>query len=93
MKGTILLSFFLLLSINIHSQQAIYLNKLDLSKIRQEYGTATDGTSVTGEKIIIDNIEQKNVLGLHANAILKIKLDGKASKFITKIFVEKTIIK
>lgn len=89
MKGTILLSFFLLLSINIHSQQAIYLNKLDLSKIRQEYGTATDGTSVTGEKIIIDNIEQKNVLGLHANAILKIKLDGKASKFITKIFVEK----
>lgn len=88
MKKTIL--FLLLLIVTkIYSQQTVYLNKLDLSKIKQEYGTATDGTSVTGEKVIIDKIEQKDVLGLHANAIAKIQLDGKASKFRTKIYVEK----
>lgn len=76
-----------------YSQKTVNLTTMDLSKIKQEYGVATNGTSVTGGKIVMNKSEQKNVLGLHANAIAKIKLDGKASKFTTKIFVEKNNIK
>ena len=61
------------LALNCHAQQQVALKNLELSKVRQEYGS-----------VYVNN----NKIELHARSQMKIKLDGKAERFHTQLCVK-----
>lgn len=72
MKNMVLLGV-LGLALNCHAQQQVALKNLELSKVRQEYGS-----------VYVNN----NKIELHARSQMKIKLDGKAERFHTQLCVK-----
>lgn len=75
----------MLVCLGVYGQQSVLMNELELSKIWQEYGSVTNGTTVTGDAAVLEGNTRKDVLGLHAKALAKVKLDGKALRFTTQI--------
>lgn len=75
----------MLACMGVYGQQSVLMNELELSKIWQEYGSVTNGTTVTGDAAVLEGNTRKDVLGLHAKALTKVKLDGKALRFTTQI--------
>lgn len=75
----------MLACMGVYGQQSVLMNELELSKIWQEYGSVTNGTTVTGDAAVLEGNTRKDVLGLHAKALAKVKLDGKALRFTTQI--------
>lgn len=84
-KRNLLLMSSMLACMGVYGQQSVLMNELDLSKIWQEYGSVTNGTTVTGDAAVLEGNTRKDVLGLHAKALAKVKLDGKALRFTTQI--------
>ena len=84
-KRNLLLMSSMLACMGVYGQQTVLMNELDLSKIWQEYGSVTNGTTVTGDAAVLEGNIRKDVLGLHAKALAKVKLDGKALRFTTQI--------
>lgn len=84
-KRNLLLLSSMLACMGVYGQQSVLMNELDLSKIWQEYGSVTNGTTVTGDAAVLEGNTRKDVLGLHAKALAKVKLDGKALRFTTQI--------
>lgn len=84
-KRNLLLMSSMLACMGVYGQQSVLMNELDLSKIWQEYGSVTNGTTVTGDAAVLEGNTCKDVLGLHAKALAKVKLDGKALRFTTQI--------
>lgn len=70
-----------------YGQHTVGLEELDLSKVWQEYGTVAKGTTVTAEPFCIEGCVRSDIVGLHANSLAKIKLDGKSLRFTTRIGV------
>lgn len=70
-----------------YAQQTVGLDKLDLSKVWQEYGKVTKGTTVTGELAVVQGVTRKDVIGLHARSQAKIKLEGRGLRFTTQVRV------
>lgn len=68
-----------------HAQNAIKLSELNLSEVWQEYGKVQNGTSVTGEQASVKGQTYKEVIGTHAKSILKIDLQGDATRFRSQI--------
>ena len=77
-KRNLLLMSSMLACMGVYGQQSVLMNELELSKIWQEYGSVTNGTTVTGDAAVLEGNTRKDVLGLHAKALAKVKLDGKA---------------
>lgn len=70
-----------------HAQQTIGVDKLDLSKVWQEYGRVSKGTTVTGEPAVVEGVSRTDVVGLHARSLAKIKLGGRGIRFTTQVSV------
>lgn len=69
------------------AQHTIKLSELDLSKLWQEYGKVQTGKSVSGEPATIQRQTFKDVIGTHAQSILKIDLHGNATRFHAQVGV------
>ena len=71
-RKTIIVATVLSLCGWLSAQQAVRLNELDINQIKQEYGTVT---------------VRDSLVELYAKSIAKVKLDGKAERFVTQIRV------
>lgn len=69
------------LGLSVHAQQSIKLSELNLSQAWQEYGKIQVDRSATGEKAVINGQEFDEVIGTHAQSLLKIALHGNALRF------------
>ncbi|WP_343556343.1 NPCBM/NEW2 domain-containing protein [Sphingobacterium sp.] len=87
LKGKLLISALLFLGQGLHAQETVKIKDLDLSKAWQEYGSLQVGKSVTGEPASVKGISYKDVVGVHARSVIKIKLDRGASRFVSQIGV------
>lgn len=82
-----LLTGALLLCMGMYGQQTLLMHEMDLSKIWQEYGTVTRGTTVSGDAAKVNGVASKEVVGLHARAVAKVKLNGTALRFVAQLGV------
>lgn len=62
------------------AQNSVSIADLDLGRMSQEYGKAVTGKSVTGEPAKVNGTAFDNVIGTHAQSVLKINLHGKATR-------------
>ena len=69
------------------AQQQVSLTKLQTENIRQDYGKAIVGSSVTGEPASVKSVKYTNVIGTHANSVMKIDLKGDAITLTAKVGV------
>lgn len=80
-KRKLLLLSALSLCFTGQAQQSIKLSELNLSQVWQEYGKVQIGKSVTGEKAVMNGQSFEEVIGTHAQSLLKIDLHGDAVHF------------
>ena len=69
------------------AQQQVSLTRLQTENIRQDYGKALVGSSVTGEPASVKSVKYTNVIGTHANSVMKIDLKGDAITLTAKVGV------
>lgn len=72
---------------NSYAQQKVQLGSLDLSKAWQEYGAAQVNKSVDGTDAAVGGVVYKEVVGVHANSMMKIALDKQALTLTGQIAV------
>lgn len=88
MRGLYLIGYFLiLLCSDLVAQEIVKLNSLDLSKAWQEYGVLQKDKSVDGLVASVNGNIYPEVLGVHANSLLKLQLHKDAIRFQTKIAI------
>lgn len=85
MKKKLLLLGAMFVCMEMYGQKNVLINDLDLSKIWQEYGSVVKGKTITGDTAVINGVVRQDVLGLHAQALAKIKLDGNALRFTAQV--------
>lgn len=86
-----LLIAILLNSLCINAQIHVNIEDLDISAAQQMYGAPVKNASVVGEAISVAGEKFKNGFGVHANSILKIKLNN-ARHFTAKVGVNDNTI-
>lgn len=69
-------------------EDAIWLDTLDLSKATQGWGNPQKGRSVDGNPIQIDGNTFEHGFGTHATSVLRIRLNGAATKFESLVGVD-----
>ena len=74
------------------AQKQVSLTRLQTENIRQDYGKAIVGSSVTGEPASVKSVKYTNVIGTHANSVMKIDLKGDAITLTAKVGVSDTRI-
>ena len=79
-------------SLSAFAQSKVSITELDVSKAIQDYGKVTIGQSVTGETASVNGSTFSQVLGVHSNSVLKIRLDRDATRFSAKVGVADTHI-
>ena len=79
-------------SLSAFAQSKVSITELDVSKAIQDYGKVTIGQSVTGETASVNGRTFSQVLGVHSNSVLKIRLDRDATRFSAKVGVADTHI-
>lgn len=79
-------------SLSAFAQSKVSITELDVSKASQDYGKVTIGQSVTGETASVNGSTFSQVLGVHSNSVLKIRLDRDATRFSAKVGVADTHI-
>ena len=79
-------------SLSAFAQSKVSITELDVTKAIQDYGKVTIGQSVTGETASVNGSTFSQVLGVHSNSILKIRLDRDATRFSAKVGVADTHI-
>ena len=84
-KKKLLLVAAIFACMSAQAQNAIKLSELNLSEVWQEYGKVQNGTSVTGEQASVKGKTYEGVIGTHAKSILKIDLQGDATRFRSQI--------
>lgn len=85
MKKKLLLLGAMFVCMEMYGQKNVLINDLDLSKIWQEYGSVVKGKTITGDTAVINGVVRQDVLGLHAQTLAKIKLDGNALRFTAQV--------
>ena len=63
--------------------ESIWLDELDLSKIRQGWGQAQKGHSVDGRALTIEGKTYERGIGTHATSIFTLDLHGSTKEFTT----------
>ena len=81
------LAFVLMSVLTVSAQQKAKVSDLDLTKMKQEYGVALVGKTVTAEVPRINGMAYKNVIGAHAKSVLKILLEKDAQRFSADVGV------
>lgn len=81
------LAFVLMSVLTVSAQQKAKVSDLDLTKMKQEYGVALVGKTVTAEVPRINGMAYKNVIGAHAKSVLKILLEKDALRFSADVGV------
>lgn len=79
-------------SLSAFAQSKVSITELDVTKAIQDYGKVTIGKSVTGETASVNGSTFSQVLGVHSNSVLKIRLDRDATRFSAKVGVADTHI-
>ena len=79
-------------SLSAFAQSKVSITELDVTKAIQDYGKVTIGQSVTGETASVNGSTFSQVLGVHSNSVLKIRLDRDATRFSAKVGVADTHI-
>ena len=68
--------------------QTIWLSDLDLSKVRQGWGTAQTNRSVTGKPLSIKSVQFERGVGTHAASTLWIDLGQGSDRFLATVGVD-----
>ena len=81
------LALVLMSVLTVSAQQKAKVSDLDLTKMKQEYGVALVGKTVTAEAARINGMVYKDAIGTHAKSVLKILLDKYALRFSADVGV------
>ena len=65
------LALVLISFLTVSAQQKAKVSDLDLTKMKQEYGVALVGKTVTAEAPRINGMVYKDAIGTHAKSVLK----------------------
>jgi alpha-galactosidase len=87
---TILIALLLntLTSTSAFSAETVWLDSLDLSKMRQGWGKPQINRSIREKQLSIGGKTFERGVGTHAKSILWLNLDGKAERFISYVGVD-----
>lgn len=83
-----MIALFVLLGIQTANAQTVWLDQLDLSAATQGYGTPKSNKSVDGRPLTIAGKTFERGFGSHAESLLTIILDGKATLFTALVGID-----
>ena len=72
-------------SANAQKADTLWLQKIDLTKVNQGFGSPKAGKSVNGKPLMIAGQSFRNGLGSHADGLIVIALNGAASRFQAQV--------
>ncbi|MGM9803755.1 MAG: NPCBM/NEW2 domain-containing protein [Muribaculaceae bacterium] len=89
MKISIILTTILSLALATPAmaQKQISVTKLNVSNMRQSYGTPQVGSTVSGTAANVKGVNYTDVIGTHSSSVLKLMLNGDATRFTAKVGV------
>lgn len=83
-----IIALFILLGIQTANAQTVWLDQLDLSAATQGYGTPKSNKTVDGRPFTIAGKTFERGFGSHAESLLTIILDGKATLFTALVGID-----
>ncbi|WP_372776168.1 NPCBM/NEW2 domain-containing protein [Mangrovibacterium sp.] len=87
-KVVILLVVFELFAVGLASSQTVWLDELDLSTVTQGYGIPSKNKSLDGNTMSIAGKTYNRGFGTHAESLLTILLNGKATEFKAEVGID-----